>query len=64
MPRAVLGAQSAGCTFVRIDVAGVQADPGLEIPGLASQGKEIGVAQYFDIGRPTGLYQLRRENSE
>jgi len=64
MPRAVFGTQAAGRTLVRIDVTGVQPDLGPEIPRLAFQGKEIRVAQYFDIWRPTGLYQLRRENSE
>jgi hypothetical protein len=64
MPRAVFCTQAAGRAFVRINVTGIETDLGLEITWLAVQGKEIGVAQYFDIRRPTGLYQLRRENSE
>lgn len=64
MTRAVFCAQAAGRAFFRINVAGIQTDLGLEITRLAVQGKEIGVAQNFDIWRPTGLYQLRRENSD
>jgi len=64
MPRAVFRTQAAGRTFVRINVPGIQTDFCLKITGLAIQGKEISVAQYFDIWRPTGLHQFRRENSE
>jgi len=64
MTRAIFGAQAAGRAFVRVDIPGIKADPGLEITRFAGQGKKIGIAQNFDIGRPTGLNKLRRQDSE
>jgi len=61
---AVLGAQPAGRAAVGVDVAGPQPDPGREVAGPALQGQEVGIGEHFDIGRPTGLHQFRRQYSE
>jgi len=61
---AVLGAEPAGRAFVRIDIPRAHPQLGGKIAWLSVQGKKISVAQNFNIGRPTGLYQLRREYSK
>jgi hypothetical protein len=35
-----------------------------EIPGFPLKREKIRVTDYFDIWRPTGLYQLRRQDSK
>lgn len=55
VPGAIGRAQTAGRTFIRINITGAQTEFGGEITRLAIQGEKIGVAQNFDIWRPTGL---------
>lgn len=62
--RTILGTQTAGRAFVGIDIAGVQTNRCLEFTWFSIKGKEIGVAQNFNIGRPTGLNQLRSKDSK
>jgi len=62
--RAVLRADPASCTFVFIHITGASQHLDTEIPGGARDFLNIGVCNDFYIRRPTGLYQLGRQNSD
>ena len=64
MPGAIGGAEPAGRAVVRDDIARVQLNAGGKGAGFSFQGKEFGVCKNFDIGRPTGLDQFWRQDSE
>ena len=64
MPGAIGGAEPAGRAVIRVDIARVQLDVGGKGTGFSFQGKEFGVGKNFDIGRPTGLDQFWRQDSE
>ncbi len=62
--RAILGADPASCTFAFIHITGASQHLDTEVPGSARDFLNIGVCNDFYIRRPTGLYQLGRENSD
>jgi hypothetical protein len=64
MPGAVSGAKPAGRAVIRDDITRVQFDVGGKVTWFSFQGKELGVGKNFDIGRPTGLDQFWRQDSE
>jgi len=62
--RAVCGTQTAGGTFLGDDIPRPDVELNIESARFAVQGKKIGVGKNFNIWRPTGLYQLWRQDSE
>lgn len=61
---AVLGTEPAGGTGIGIDIARPQIQPGGEISWSSFQCQQIGIGEHFNIGRPTGLDQFWRQDSE
>ncbi len=64
VPGTVLGTHPASRAFFRDNITRAHPHPGRKCPRLAVEGKEIGVTQKLDVGRPTGLDQNRRKYSE
>ena len=58
------GAQATGRALVGVNIPGSDVEFRLEITRFAVQRKKIGIGKNFDIGRPTGLYQFWRQDSE
>ena len=62
--RTILSADPATRTFGFIHITGTAQHLDTEIPGSTRDFPNIGVCNDFYIRRPTGLYQLGRENSD
>ena len=60
----IRGAQATSRALVGVNIPWSYVEFRLEVTGFAAQGKKIGVGKNFDIGRPTGLYQFWRQDSE
>jgi hypothetical protein len=64
MTGTILGTEPAGRTFICVNIAGTQTYFSFKITSLTLKREKISVTDYFDIWRPTGLYQLRRQDSK
>ena len=62
--RAVEGTGTAGGTPVLIHITRMAADFGGKVTYVACNGKKLSFGDDLDIWRPTGLDQLRRQNSD
>ncbi len=60
----ILGTESTGSTGIGVNIAWPHIDRGGEISCCSFQCQKISIGQHFNIGRPTGLYQLWRQDSE
>jgi hypothetical protein len=62
--RAVLGTDATTRAFLLVDKARLLPDFDAEITGLSRDILNLGPGDDPDVGRPTGLYQLRRQDSD